>query len=140
MLVIPGRPQARMHASDGTPLAAGRRYYDHVQALARRAFGNTPARPTGQVPIRLELYYAFTDEQAAELGKSHATWHLQSIPSAATAPTIILGALAGHLYAHTSQVEPLTVTRAIVSHDEATATYGPACRRGLAIIHLEPTP
>ena len=140
MLVIPGRPQARMHASDGTPLDAGRRYYDHVQALARRAFGDQPIHPHGQVPIRLELYYAFSDQQVAELGQSHATWHLQSIPNAATAPTIILGALAGHLYAHTSQVEPLTVTRTILSHDQATAEHGAACRRGLAIVHLAGAP
>ena len=135
MLIIPGRPQARLHTSDGAPLHAGRRYYDHVQALARRTFGNTPAHPSGPIPIQLELYYAFPDDQVAELGKSHATWHLNSIPSAATAPTIILSALAGHLYTHTSQVEPLTVTRTVLSIDEATATYGDACRRGLAIIH-----
>lgn len=126
-----------MHASDGAPLTAGRRYYDHVQALARKTFGNTPAHPDGPLPLRLELYYAFTDEQIAELGQSHATWHLQSIPNAATAPTLILSALAGHLYTHTSQVEPLTVTRHVVSHDQAIADHGAACRRGLAIVRLE---
>jgi hypothetical protein len=90
--------------------------------------------PDGLLAVRLELYYAFADEIADEIRGAPVTWHMHNIPRADTAPTLILTGLAGALYAHTGQVQPLVVVREVLSTREAIARFGRGCRAGAAIV------
>ena len=140
VLLIPGRPQAKHRHNDGQIVRdAADAYLGQIKTLARRHITNNgPLHPDGPVAVQLALYYAFSDEKVAEINARHATWYLHSIPNADRAPTLILSALAGILYAHSSQVEPLTIARHIISTRHAVAEFGPRARRGAAIITWRP--
>lgn len=90
ILLIPGRPRSRLRDEHGRLLRSGQVYLDYVRHLARRRWGQGVAYPTGQLPIRIELFYAVADAEAEAMRGAHVTWHLQNIPRADTAPTVIL--------------------------------------------------
>lgn len=135
LLVIPGRPQARLRDSAGRPLRAGARYLDLVRRLARRQFGGSVLHQNGMLPLRLELYYALADDGlVGEIRSVPVVWHLHNIPRADTAQGIILSGLVGTLYSHAAQVEPLTVLRQVLSVRESIAQFGRGCRGGAAVV------
>ena len=134
MLLIPGRPQSRLRNDHGQLLEGGQEYYNQVQRTARQAFSSVPLFTHEPVPLKIEFYYAFSDEMIGDIIGKPATWYLHNIPNTHTAPGIILSALSGFLYTHSSQVEPLTVTRTIFSTREMIARFGKHCRRGATVV------
>lgn len=125
-MLIPGRPQTKEN------LAVGRQYRQQVERLARRLA--LPYHAEGLLEIRLELYYAIPEAEYEQAVKNPATWHLHSIPRGNNAAEIILTALSGHLYRHAGQVDPLTVTRQLLTPEMLTARFGPACSDGCAVV------
>lgn len=137
MLLIPGRPQARTRNGNGRINDVADAYRARVERLARQAFGVTPRHPEGPVAIRLELYYAASEAELGEISARPVRWHLHSIPTGDTAPAIILAGLAGHLYAHAGQANPLLVERYVCSSAELLARFGAWCRRGAAVVRYD---
>lgn len=135
-LTIPGRPKSRLRDGAGRLLHDAHEYLTRVTHAARTHLGRPdgPAHPAGSIRLHIDLYYAFTPEQVAILDENRATWHLHQIPNADTAPGLILQALTGVLYTHTSQVDRLTVTRHVITDREAIARFGRRARRGAAQI------
>jgi hypothetical protein len=134
LLLIPGRPQSRLRDDKGNPLIVGQRYLEYVRRLARRHYGNTPLVPGEPLALKLSLYYGFDSDQVEHVRNLPAIWHLHNIPRADTAPGIILSGLAGHLYSHVGQVQPLTVVRIVVSSEECAAQFGSRCTAGAAVV------
>lgn len=128
-LVIPGRPQARLHNGDGRSNAAGRAYLDAVRTAAKRL--QVDGQPLHQVEqLRVDVHLHYTSDHHAPPSK----WPHESIPNADTAASLVLKALTGSLYAHASQANPLTITRTILKPHTAIATWGSAAARGCTVI------
>ena len=125
-MLIPGRPQTKEN------LSVGRAYRHHVEDVARRQ--RLPYHGEGPVPITLELYYAVAPEDYDSIVQRPATWYLRNLPRGNNAAELILTALAGYLYQHAGQVEPLTVVRQLLTPEQLEQRFGRACRDGCAVV------
>ena len=136
-LLIPGRPQSKLERRSGEPLAAGYAYLAIVKRIARETFGELPHIPRGHVELKIRLCYTFPSSDADYVRANPGLWHMYSIPRADNAAGIILQGLAGHLYTHAGQVQPLTVLREVMGIAECMEQYGEACQEGAAVIAYE---
>lgn len=129
LMMIPGRPQSRSKNSAGESLAVSQRYLNRVRRMAHAIFGADPA-PEKSIRLIIRLYYVLPPPEPPQIGQ----WHEYSIPRADRAPEIIIQGLTGHLYVHPSQINPLTVYRAVVSSAACTEAFGAECAEGAAMV------
>ena len=120
-LVIPGRPQSRERNGDGRDNRTAAAYLDAVRTAAKQlGLGHRghPLVPHGHVHVDLLLVYT-SDQDLPP-----TSWPAQSIPNADTAAHLILKALTGLAWTHATQVNPLVVTRRVVTRAECRQLYG----------------
>jgi hypothetical protein len=132
-LVIPGRPQSRARNAKGQALQAAHAYHESVRHHARQAgLGKDghPHAPNGFIALWLTFVYA-----SPKLDLPPTAWPAENIPNAHRAPEITLLALEGLAYTRVAQVNPLIVTRVVLTPEECQARYGSA--DGATVIEIE---
>lgn len=119
-LTIPGRPQAKARNSRGETLDAAKTYLDHVRRAATHAgLGhNGPRHPDSQLALRLTFVYTTRKPALRILG-----WPEENIPNAHKAPELVLQALTGLAFTRVSQVNPLIVTRTVLTPEDCLDRY-----------------